>query len=340
MARRYVNQNRDFIAKESRTEPGADFEPTSACGDDLEGVLHLRPESAVLKGKGAEVAVFAQLLRCSDGQEILGRAGRRELGQRGCRSSTRRGPVRLRARGRGRPLGGPVLPAPQGCPATPFPTPASATRTSSRRSSWASSARSDRSIESPCAPAPRRTSPAAVTAASCRTELCLCAHVPEVRPRTHAPHRPPRQRGLEGEQHRAPDRPQRAGQRGDPLRRSRSRAGVAAPPPRGLLAALSRRRAATSGSPAAEVPGRRRRKLEPGPADGAASPRPPRLPRLALAPPAEPVERLRTPPHPEGMSTLEAVAFALAQLEGPEIAQPLLALHARAVDQGLRARGR
>jgi hypothetical protein len=40
------------------------------------------------------------------------------------------------------------------------------------------------------------------------------------------------------------------------------------------------------------------------------------------------------------MSTLEAVAFALGQLEGPELAEPLLALHARAVDQGLRARGR
>jgi len=65
-----------------------------------------------------------------------------------------------------------------------------------------------------------------------------------------------------------------------------------------------------------------------------------RLPRMALRPPQGPVERLRTPPHPEGMSTLEAAAYALQQLEGPEIAAPLLDLHARAVTQGLRARGR
>ena len=65
-----------------------------------------------------------------------------------------------------------------------------------------------------------------------------------------------------------------------------------------------------------------------------------RLPRLALTPPAQPVERLRTPPHPEGMSTLEAVAYALHQLEGPALSAPLLELHALAVHQGLRARGR
>lgn len=69
LARRYVNQNRDFIAKESRVEEGR-FEPRSACTDGIEGVLHLEPREATLKEKGAEVGVFAQLVRCPEGEEI------------------------------------------------------------------------------------------------------------------------------------------------------------------------------------------------------------------------------------------------------------------------------
>lgn len=64
------------------------------------------------------------------------------------------------------------------------------------------------------------------------------------------------------------------------------------------------------------------------------------LPRLVLAPPAEGSLRLRQPPRADGMSTLEAVAFALEQLEGPRVAEPLLALHAAFTRVGLTARGR
>jgi DTW domain-containing protein YfiP len=56
-----------------------------------------------------------------------------------------------------------------------------------------------------------------------------------------------------------------------------------------------------------------------------------RLPVLRL--PALPagVPRLRRPPDPSAMSTLEAIARAVALLEGPAIAAPLEALHAAAV---------
>ncbi|MCY1080249.1 tRNA-uridine aminocarboxypropyltransferase [Archangium lansingense] len=47
------------------------------------------------------------------------------------------------------------------------------------------------------------------------------------------------------------------------------------------------------------------------------------LPRLALPPPEPGLLRLREPTHPSGMSTLDAVARAVAVLEGPEAAVPL-----------------
>jgi DTW domain-containing protein YfiP len=62
------------------------------------------------------------------------------------------------------------------------------------------------------------------------------------------------------------------------------------------------------------------------------------LPRMALAP--QSTLRLRQPPREDGMSTLEAVALALAQLEGPQVAEPLLDLHALFTRRGLSARGR
>ncbi len=55
------------------------------------------------------------------------------------------------------------------------------------------------------------------------------------------------------------------------------------------------------------------------------------LPRFALPAPAEASDRLRTEPHREGMATLEAIAHALSVLDGPEVAQPLLALYRRQV---------
>jgi len=64
-----------------------------------------------------------------------------------------------------------------------------------------------------------------------------------------------------------------------------------------------------------------------------------RLPRLSLEAPTAPVLRLRRPPHPEGMSTLEAIALALARLEGAAVGEALLSLHARYVQAVLGARG-
>jgi DTW domain-containing protein YfiP len=55
------------------------------------------------------------------------------------------------------------------------------------------------------------------------------------------------------------------------------------------------------------------------------------LPRLSLPAPAEAVPRMRRPPRPDGMATLEAIARALELLEGPAIAAPLDALHAEVV---------
>ncbi|HKO51411.1 MAG TPA: DTW domain-containing protein [Polyangiaceae bacterium] len=64
------------------------------------------------------------------------------------------------------------------------------------------------------------------------------------------------------------------------------------------------------------------------------------LPEFSLpAPPITPT-RLRQPTQPEGMSTIEAIAAALAALEGPELAAPLWALHAELVSRADRMRGR
>ncbi|RKG94530.1 DTW domain-containing protein [Corallococcus sp. CA053C] len=65
-----------------------------------------------------------------------------------------------------------------------------------------------------------------------------------------------------------------------------------------------------------------------------------RLPGLRLPPPAPDTRRLRRPPHPDGMSTLEAMAGALARLEGEAVAEPLLALHEVMIQRVLGSRGR
>lgn len=65
-----------------------------------------------------------------------------------------------------------------------------------------------------------------------------------------------------------------------------------------------------------------------------------RLPGLTLPPPAPHTRRLRRPPHPEGMSTLEAMAGAVALLEDEEKARLLYELHERMVDRVLESRGR
>lgn len=63
-----------------------------------------------------------------------------------------------------------------------------------------------------------------------------------------------------------------------------------------------------------------------------------KLPRLSL-PAAAPAPRLRRPPRPGGMSTLEAIAGALRFLGHAEEADRLLDLHAEAVDRASRLRG-
>ncbi len=65
-----------------------------------------------------------------------------------------------------------------------------------------------------------------------------------------------------------------------------------------------------------------------------------RLPGLVLPPPRPNTRRLRRPPNPEGMSTLEAMAGAVALLEGEELAQQLYTLHELMIDRVLESRGR
>jgi len=64
------------------------------------------------------------------------------------------------------------------------------------------------------------------------------------------------------------------------------------------------------------------------------------LPELTLPAPRVTPTRLRVPTHAGGMSTIEAIARAIAQLEGPELAEPLLELHAELVRRADHLRGR
>ncbi len=64
-----------------------------------------------------------------------------------------------------------------------------------------------------------------------------------------------------------------------------------------------------------------------------------RLPRLSLPPGTAPVRRLREAPSADARSTLEAIADALQVLEGPQVSEPLHALHATMVERVLAARG-
>ena len=63
------------------------------------------------------------------------------------------------------------------------------------------------------------------------------------------------------------------------------------------------------------------------------------LPRLSLPPKDVAVLRLRGSDAPENRSTLEAIADALALLEGPEVGAPLHAAQALMVERVYRARG-
>ncbi|MFZ5468242.1 MAG: MXAN_6521/LA_1396 family lipoprotein [Myxococcota bacterium] len=68
VARRYVNQKRDFLVKEHRAQAEA-ASPTSLCAEGLEGVLWLAP-TVTRKEAGFEAALFGRLLRCTDGEEV------------------------------------------------------------------------------------------------------------------------------------------------------------------------------------------------------------------------------------------------------------------------------
>jgi DTW domain-containing protein YfiP len=68
-------------------------------------------------------------------------------------------------------------------------------------------------------------------------------------------------------------------------------------------------------------------------------PRLDQLPRMSV-PPAPEKRRLRRPPHEEGLSTLEAIARALAVLEGEAVAEPLEALYDLVVERHFTHRRR
>ncbi|HYO54772.1 MXAN_6521/LA_1396 family lipoprotein [Archangium sp.] len=76
VARRYVNQNRDFIARANVALTGSpeDTSFKGLCAEGLEGILWLSPD-VKRTGNGVEAAVKAQLLRCRDGQEIWAAEG-------------------------------------------------------------------------------------------------------------------------------------------------------------------------------------------------------------------------------------------------------------------------
>jgi len=57
------------------------------------------------------------------------------------------------------------------------------------------------------------------------------------------------------------------------------------------------------------------------------------LPRLVLPPPPPGMLKLREPTHPSGMSTLDAIARAVALLEGEDVAAPLARLAALRVQR-------
>ncbi len=69
VARRYVNQKRDFLVKKEVTQAGA-LDLASVCGgeDAIEGVLLINP-TLIAKGDGFEIDVTGVLQRCSDGRE-------------------------------------------------------------------------------------------------------------------------------------------------------------------------------------------------------------------------------------------------------------------------------
>jgi probable lipoprotein (TIGR04455 family) len=71
IAQRYANLHRDFLVKKGATAGAPLSDVKASCVEGIEGVLWLKPE-VKRAGGGVEAAVDAQLLRCSDGQEVWG----------------------------------------------------------------------------------------------------------------------------------------------------------------------------------------------------------------------------------------------------------------------------
>lgn len=64
------------------------------------------------------------------------------------------------------------------------------------------------------------------------------------------------------------------------------------------------------------------------------------LPQCTLDPPEQRAPGRRRPPRSDGLSTIEAIAAALAQFESPELAAPLMAAYAEFVRRADISRGR
>lgn len=64
-----------------------------------------------------------------------------------------------------------------------------------------------------------------------------------------------------------------------------------------------------------------------------------RFPTLSVPAPAQAPRRLRHSPHPEALSTFEAMTAAVGYFEGEEAARPLAALHDEMVERVLKGRG-
>ena len=71
VARDYVNLKRQYIVREQLGAQQLDgaLEPAKLCGEGIDGVLWLQPKMT-RRNTGFETEVKAQLVRCTDGQEV------------------------------------------------------------------------------------------------------------------------------------------------------------------------------------------------------------------------------------------------------------------------------
>jgi probable lipoprotein (TIGR04455 family) len=77
VARDYVNLKRQFMVKQNvalAQMPEDGVKSSTLCGENIEGVLWLKPKMTS-KGDGYETELVAQLLRCVDGEEVWATEG-------------------------------------------------------------------------------------------------------------------------------------------------------------------------------------------------------------------------------------------------------------------------